>query len=401
MNLYRSAFKKHCSDRRVKIPESIFQSISDFCAGFKRKVGQLKQTGEMSVLEGKQPITFDGYIFLAQCAIESKNDFGSNNFAHIFLLLCWNLMARSISVGKIMYNHISWSGDALQITLPTHKGDQEGNHSYPRHVYANPLIPELCPILSLAIYVFCSTFNRTGARMVLFSESNNEGRFSKWLGKTCSNREEKIRELGLCINMIGTHSFRKGIATYVSSHPDGPSPVSIFLRAGWSLGNVQSRYIFAGSGGDQFVGRTACGLPLSDRTFSLLPPHFERSTGPLMSDDAWENVLPGYRNFPSPFISVLPYLVASLSYHYDWIKNNYDSKHPIFNTRIWTSGLIDQLRPKILNGCTTNEKSGMTASGIPATVAMANRIYAVESQLQDIQNILKENQTALIQIYQE
>ena len=28
---------------------------------------------------------------------------------------------------------------------------------------------------------------------------------------------------------------------------------------------------------------------------------------------------------------------------------------------------------------------------------MANRIYAVESQLQDIQNILKENQTALIQ----
>ena len=46
VNLYRSAFKKHCSDRRVKIPESIFQSISDFCAGFKRNVGQLKQTGE-------------------------------------------------------------------------------------------------------------------------------------------------------------------------------------------------------------------------------------------------------------------------------------------------------------------------------------------------------------------
>ena len=38
VNLCRSAFKKHCSDRRVKIPESIFQSISDFCAGFKRKV---------------------------------------------------------------------------------------------------------------------------------------------------------------------------------------------------------------------------------------------------------------------------------------------------------------------------------------------------------------------------
>ena len=58
-------------------------------------------------------------------------------------------------------------------------------------MYANPLIPELCPIHSLAIYVFSSTFNVTGARMVLFSETNNEGRISKLLGKPCSNREEK------------------------------------------------------------------------------------------------------------------------------------------------------------------------------------------------------------------
>ena len=84
---------------------------------------------------------------------------------------------------------------------------------------------------------------------MLFSEINNEGRFSKWLNKVCSSRADKLRELGLVITMIGIHSFRKGIVTYLSSNPDGPSPVNIFLRAGWSLGNVQSRYIFAGSGG--------------------------------------------------------------------------------------------------------------------------------------------------------
>ena len=203
----------------------------------------------MSILEGKQPITFDGYLFLARTAMETKADFGSNTFSHLFLLLSWNLMARSVSVSKIMHNHMTWSGDALQITLPTHKGDQEGNHSYPRHVYANPSVPELCPILSLAVFVFCSSFCRTGARMMLFSEINNEGRFSKWLNKVCSSRADKLRELGLVITMIGIHSFRKGIVTYLSSNPDGPSPVNIFLRAGWSLGNVQSRYIFAGSGG--------------------------------------------------------------------------------------------------------------------------------------------------------
>ena len=37
VNLHRPAFKKHCSDRRVKIPDETFQSISDFFAGLKRE----------------------------------------------------------------------------------------------------------------------------------------------------------------------------------------------------------------------------------------------------------------------------------------------------------------------------------------------------------------------------
>ena len=52
------------------------------------------------------------------------------------------------------------------------------------------------------------------------------------------------------------------------------SAVNVYLRAGWSLGNVQDRYIFAGSGGDQIVGRAISGLPLNDMRFATLPPHF-------------------------------------------------------------------------------------------------------------------------------
>ena len=43
----------------------------------------------------------------------------------------------------------------------------------------------------------------------------------------------------------------KGVATFVADCPAGPSPVNVFLRAGWSLGAVTSRYILAGQGGDQ------------------------------------------------------------------------------------------------------------------------------------------------------
>ena len=42
--------------------------------------------------------------------------------------------------------------------------------------------------------------------------------------------------LGIIAFDIGTHSFRKGVATFVAGCVAGPSAISIFLRAGWSLG---------------------------------------------------------------------------------------------------------------------------------------------------------------------
>lgn len=37
---------------------------------------------------------------------------------------------------------------------------------------------------------------------------------------------------------IGSHSFRKGISTFLSSVCSGPSVIAIYLRAGWSLGKM-------------------------------------------------------------------------------------------------------------------------------------------------------------------
>ena len=41
-------------------------------------------------------------------------------------------MSRSISVARLMYNHITWIGDALVVELLKHKGDQEGENAYPK-----------------------------------------------------------------------------------------------------------------------------------------------------------------------------------------------------------------------------------------------------------------------------
>ena len=57
-----------------------------------------------------------------------------------------------------------------------------------------------------------------------------ESRFSKWLLK-----KQLLLTQGIDISMIGTHSFRKGIAPFLSGTPGGPTAISIYLRAGWSF----------------------------------------------------------------------------------------------------------------------------------------------------------------------
>lgn len=134
-------------------------------------------------------------------------------YPHLFIILSWNLFARSHSVASLLYIHFEWQEDSLIVTVPTHKGDQEGSRIFPVHVYANPLNPELCPVLALAIYVFSMTFHRgdeQGNEWKLFAGSSCEGKFSNWLHSCLQDQNSPIdaNELGGSVDEIGTHSFR-------------------------------------------------------------------------------------------------------------------------------------------------------------------------------------------------
>jgi hypothetical protein len=184
-------------------------------------------------------------------------------------------------VGSLMYNHIL---DAMVIVFPSHKGDEEGKNALPKHVYANTAEPHICPTLSFAIYIFTRGYDREGSKTNIFS-GEAESRFSKWLHRLCAENKVLLMNQGTDNSMIGTHSFRKGIASFLSGTPGGPTAIAIYLRAGWSLGPVQSRYIL--EGGDQVCGRAATGLPVTDVSFSNLPPHFV--TDIILSTNEWED----------------------------------------------------------------------------------------------------------------
>ena len=379
---YKSAIKDYFSRGNVDLAADVEKMLKEFFGGYQRKIAILKQDGIMSIVEGKLPLSFKGYKFLSSKAVDQKCDYGTSIFANFFLIMCWNLIARCVSVGSLMYNHISWENDSLVVVFPSHKGDKEGKRSLPKHVYANVTEPSICPILSFAIYVFTKGYDRQGAKTTIFA-GDSESRFSKWLMKLCHENTELLRNQGIDISMIGTHSFRKGIATFLSGTPGGPTAIAIYLRAGWSLGPVQSRYILEGEGGDQVCGRAATGLPLTDISFANLPAHFIASDTGISSAE-WEDILPGYSSYyPLNFREVIPYLLASLVYHREYLDElkTRHPRHPLFLQRVWTTGILSRLKDVVVTGCNRNSESEMFATGVPPHLVLANRIVELENRV--------------------
>ncbi|EKX42864.1 hypothetical protein GUITHDRAFT_45184, partial [Guillardia theta CCMP2712] len=107
----------------------------------------------------------------------------------------------------------------------------------PRRVYANPVYPEICPILALGIYLLCYLPDE----LSLFPGRSQYKRFMQVLSKIMMPPNQSaapitahLRSLGLQPEDLGSHSIRKGAATYCSSGSTHcPSSSAVSERAGW------------------------------------------------------------------------------------------------------------------------------------------------------------------------
>ena len=384
----------------LSIPADINQRVEMVLDGYQRKVAGMKLDGKMPVFEGKLHLTFEGYRLLARAFFKSSST--QMLFAWPYLVMQWNLMARATSVASMMMEHVSWETDALIVSLPKHKGDQEGTKCYPKHLYANAIDPIICPVLALAVLVFTRVLRydpdgTSGQESLpnyrLFDGTKSESRFSDLFKKTVALLpQSEAQQLGGGKGELGTHSVRKGAATYCAGMVNGPTPVHIYLRAGWNLGGVQDRYLFAGSGGDQLTGRVLSGLPFSESAFASLPPHLDNAAA---AEIAWPTVFPLYTRLPESFKRALPYMLASISYHEEWLRSNLPAMHPLFSTPLFTSGTLTSLRASVCCGCYRSPRTGLVATGIPPHLAMSNELTAVVKQSEALKSELLSKCAAL------
>lgn len=115
---YISALKHAYRSKSIPIPDDQTAFFKNFSDGYKRVVADKKQKGIMKQHEGKVACSYLLYTRLAKLALfaaEQRSNFSA--FVHIFLVLCWNLFCRSISVCEIRTHHFSWENDMMVIDL--------------------------------------------------------------------------------------------------------------------------------------------------------------------------------------------------------------------------------------------------------------------------------------------
>lgn len=304
-------------------------------------------------------------------------------------------MARSQTTSTLLWKNVGWDGDCLTLMYETSKTNQTGEHVVPRHLYANPYEPHLCPVLAMGIKLLTESHTKSSPAMLFPGGSANKN-FCTWLyGLIKSpNSEIDMSNLGSSPDDIGTHSIRKGAATYVCGLTDGPQSGTIKLRMDHTLGKVDDMYLYIQSGADKFVGRCASCLNMNNLDFNVLPLLFID-----MEDVDFDAVLPpgNIKNASQSLKMAIPFLIASVVYHWGWIKQNLPWNHKIFSSKFSCGNFGELWCSKVKLSIGKCPSTGLTVSGTPKTSQLAFQLHDISEKLSNNHEATKEAISDLVE----
>ena len=193
-----------------------------------------------------------------------------------------------------------------------------------------------------------------------------------------------LEEQGLSEDNIGTHSFRKGAATYVSAGGTAcPSSSSISLRAGWSQPGVEDTYRRFDAAGDEHVGRVVTGLRMHNEELALLPPTFI-----LKSQVEHEFVIGCAQEcmgVTKVNLGVALRCLASVIYHLETLRSTLPSSHKLWSDQVlgdtfrcaWLKGLL-------FCGCEDEpvaQEQNLCATGVPPHCSLLHTLTQVQGEV--------------------
>ena len=367
------------------------KDLKQLFKGFLRTVAIEVQNGNGRITTGKIPLTFDLYTEI--CKWMQEDDTPAGKFAHLFLVLSWNLACRSSNTKTIHFHHLGWSQDALQIFFCHMKNDQTGDRPRDaRHVYANPFNPHVCPFLSIISYLLVTPPTSDSC---LFPGANQYNRYNKYLQKLLEEKRDYIMtKYGVNVDDIGAHSARKGASTYMTSGcVNGPSQQAVNIRCGWKMQGVTDTYCRYEAAGDQLCGRVVSGLPLYSHRFGVLPPIFKLESQEE-KDRLDRLVRTLFPDLPVELWPIVKHGIASLALREDWFRLSLAPTNSLFQSSIFWNEDYQYLKPKAVlemgigdNNLEVDEvrtDRSNSATGIPSHIVLLASQRNVIKQLQEM-----------------
>ena len=377
---YFDAVQWGAKEMNALLPVSFYQAKEKFLTAFKKRVASKKGKGNMDENEA-DPIPMDLYKLISTWAVKE-----GNVMLHTWTLLQWNLMARSVNVEPLGLHNLKVFRDSLQFLYDQNKSDQEGAKTTVKHVYANPLNPFICPVLSLGIYVSLNASKFRDSEFLF--KANADAKKKAATNNYCSQLKELLnRKREIVVGFIrlahaNAHGWRKGSATHATSGTTAPPPIpSVARRGEWSLGKVLDVYWHCAEPGDHYLGRVVSGLDPLSKDFGVLPAHFKLENpleNPFVAeamDLMFGPILRTWTDTPQDPTGVLLRLLAAVVHHFDWIKaiaKQGGTAHPYNNIPLmFKPELVPELKELV-----TMEPSPVLkeATGIPPHVGQSLKL---------------------------
>ncbi|HVT63321.1 MAG TPA: hypothetical protein VHD33_07555 [Legionellaceae bacterium] len=286
-----SAIKYLYLSKNVTMNPKIANSLNTYLKGANRQRHKGVANGTLPDEYGDAPLQYDEFHALLLQTLKSGNNFSLSAFCHVFILLCYSLLARGESVSRLKTENICIENDHININIGKSKSDPTSARDYPRAVYSNPLDPVMDVYLALGIYIFTQERDMNGRFLdFLFGVTPKHSnaatsKVTNWIksicekAKTLDDNRAASNELFRIAQQLGDkkglHSCRKTSATYASAVPSIQT-LAICLRACWSVG-ILKRYVYQSKHNDECIGRAITGIDHGTREYSVLPAHFSNT----------------------------------------------------------------------------------------------------------------------------
>ena len=152
-------------------------------------------------------------------------------------------MARSINIEPLQFHNIEVFEDAIKVKYDTNKTNQSGESCTYKHLYGNPLKPEVCVFTSLGIYLAINSGNYVETEYLFHRTADESDKVAshRYCTQLSQILKEKADLVKLYVRILheNAHGLRKGGATYATSGTTAPPPIpSVARRGEWCMGKA-------------------------------------------------------------------------------------------------------------------------------------------------------------------